>query len=319
MSDTTKVNQLINMFSANAAAVLSTITNNTLEINPLTTEAFDFARVESEFELPGVMLTINFSGDQNFQVSILLDKKLVAILSDLMMLGDGEVEYFPEEHNDAIQEMFNQVLGSLSSELSGMGTSLTGSVSQVELTDMEIQKDFLEDNIMSRLHMEILEKEFFIDIFLDDFAQTSINNLFQESSASPAPTKAKSAGPQPASYASVDSRPEQPMASVSHAQFAEVDDRIDRPISNVNIDILYDIVLPITVQLGRKDMKIKEILEIGQGSVIELDKTAGDYVDLIVNGKKFAIGEVMVADENYAVRIVSLVSRKERIKTLGNV
>ena len=321
MSDTTKVNQLINLFSSNAAGVLSTITNNTLEINPLTTEPFDFTRVESEFELPGVILTINFTGDQNFQVSILLDKKLVAILSDLMMLGDGEVDYFPEEHNDAIQEMFNQVLGSLASELSGMDISLTGTVSQVELTDMEIQKDFLEDNIMSRLHMEILEKEFFIDMFLDDFAQTSINNLFQDSGGKQAPAQAapQPSSPKQAAYNPAQDMPQQPMASVSRAQFSEVDDRGDRPIGNENIDILYDIVLPITVQLGRKDMKIKEILEIGQGSVIELDKTAGDYVDLIVNGKKFAIGEVMVADENYAVRIVSLVSRKERIKHLGNV
>ncbi len=319
MSDTTKVNQLINMFSSNAAGVLSTITNNTLEIDPLTTDAFDFAKVEAEFELPGVMLTINFTGDQNFQVMVLLDKKLVAILSDLMMLGDGEVDYFPEEHNDAAQEMFNQVLGSMTSELSGMGISLSGTVSQVELTDMEIQKDFLEDNLMSRLHMEILEKEFFIDLFIDDFAQTSISNLFQE----PEPQKQQAAAPRAAqqSYSAAPSasKPEEPVAMVSRAKFSELDESEARPTGNVNIDILYDIVLPITVQLGRKDMKIKEILEIGQGSVIELDKTAGDYVDLIVNGKKFAIGEVMVADENYAVRIVSLVSRKERIKTLGHV
>ncbi len=320
MSDTTKVNQLINLFSSNAAAVLTTITNNSLEISPLTTDAFDFAKVESEFELPGVLLTINFSGDQNFQISLLLDKKLVAILSDLMMLGDGEVDYFPEEHNDAIQEMFNQVLGSLASELSGMDVSLSGSVTQVELTDMEIQKDFLEDNLMSRMHMDILDKEFFLDLFLDDFAQTSIDNLFKEAAVSaPAPSKSAGGGSRASSYNAMPERPEAPPTAVSRAQFAEVDDREDRPMGNVNIDILYDIVLPITVQLGRKEMKIKEILEIGQGSVIELDKTAGDYVDLIVNGKKFAIGEVMVADENYAVRIVSLVSRKERIKTLGQV
>jgi len=264
-------------------------------------------------ELPAVMLTMNFSGDQNFQALFLLSKKLVAILADLMMLGDGDVDYFPEEHNDAVQEMFNQVLGSLSSELSADGVTLTGTVSQVELTDMEIQKDFLEDNYMARLQMEILEQEFHPYLFFDSFAETSIDNLFTETKKEE-PRKAggaakPAAGARPA--------PQEQPVSVSHVRYMDLDEPSGPLADNVNIEILYDIVLPITVQLGKKDMKIKEILEMGQGSVIELDKTAGDYVDLIVNGKKFAIGEVMVADENYAVRIVSLVSRRERIKTLG--
>ena len=64
-------------------------------------------------------------------------------------------------------------------------------------------------------------------------------------------------------------------------------------------------------------MKIKEILELGQGSVVELDKIAGDFVDIMVNGKKFAVGEIMVVEENFAIRIVSLLSREDRIKSLA--
>jgi chemotaxis protein CheY-P-specific phosphatase CheC len=67
--------------------VLSTITNNTIELNSLTGDTFEFERVQADVELPAVMLTMNFSGDQNFQALFLLSKKLVAILADLMMLG----------------------------------------------------------------------------------------------------------------------------------------------------------------------------------------------------------------------------------------
>ena len=64
-------------------------------------------------------------------------------------------------------------------------------------------------------------------------------------------------------------------------------------------------------------MRIKDILDLGQGAIVELTKLAGDLVDLYINGKKFAVGEVMVVDENYAVRIVNLISREERIRSLG--
>ena len=277
---------------------------------------FDFASIENSFELPAVLLTVNFSGDQNFQFLLLMSKKLVAILSDLMMLGDGDVEYMPEEHNDAVQEMFNQVLGSLNSELAASEISLTGTITQVELTDMEIQKDFLEDNAMSVLSTKLLDTDHNLFLFYDSFAETSITNLFKSEPEESEP--ANNSKPNPSDNQSIEQPPrqEEPPVNVSRASFAPMSEDKFVSSGNINIDRLHDIPLHISVELGRKEMKIKEILEMGQGSVVELDKTAGDYVDLIINGKKFAIGEVMVADENYAVRIVSLVSRQERIKSL---
>lgn len=311
-----RVNDLVEIIGSNAAAVLSTITNSTIEYKPTTAKPFSFDAVSQALDLPSVLLTINFTGDQDFQILHLLSKKLVAMLSDLMMLGDGNVDYFPEEHNDAVQEMFNQVLGSVTSDLVSQGMNVSGSVSQVELTDLGMQKDFLEDNSMVPIDVSILDQRFTLFMFFDSFAEGSVENLFlgappQKTAPKESPAAAPKKAPKPQEHR------EQPPIPVSRASFAEIDDGQQTGYSNINIELLHDIVLPITVELGRKEMRIKEILEMGQGSVIELDKTAGDYVDLIVNGKKFAIGEVMVADENYAVRIVSLVSRKERIKSLG--
>jgi flagellar motor switch protein FliN/FliY len=84
-----------------------------------------------------------------------------------------------------------------------------------------------------------------------------------------------------------------------------------------SIDILMDVKMPIAIELGRTEMPISEILSLGPGSVVELDKLAGEPVDLLVNGKIVARGEVVVVDENFGVRITMLMSPQERLKSLS--
>jgi len=83
------------------------------------------------------------------------------------------------------------------------------------------------------------------------------------------------------------------------------------------IDMLLDVKLEVTVELGRKDMLVEEILRLGKGSVIELDKLAGEPVDVLVNGKKLAEGEVVVVEDHFGVRLTHLLETRERIKSLG--
>lgn len=80
-----------------------------------------------------------------------------------------------------------------------------------------------------------------------------------------------------------------------------------------NIALLLDVPMRVTVELGRTKMTIKEILGLGEGSIIELDKLAGEPVDILVNDKLVAQGEVVVIDENFAVRVTKIVSPMERI------
>ena len=90
----------------------------------------------------------------------------------------------------------------------------------------------------------------------------------------------------------------------------------DERIEKESIDRLFDVILNISVELGRKQMQIKDILDLGPGKIIELDKLAGEPVDLLVNGKLLARGEVVVVDENFGVRITDLIDPKERIRSL---
>jgi len=83
-----------------------------------------------------------------------------------------------------------------------------------------------------------------------------------------------------------------------------------------NLDILKDVELDISVELGRKELPLGEVLHLVRGSVIELDKLAGEPVEIYANGHRIAEGEVVVIDEHFGVRITNLVSTKERIESL---
>jgi len=88
--------------------------------------------------------------------------------------------------------------------------------------------------------------------------------------------------------------------------------------SENNMDLLFDLELPISVELARKEMLIRNILHLGEGSIVEFDKMAGENVDLLVNNKKIAAGEVVVIDERFGVRITNLINPSERIKGISN-
>lgn len=80
------------------------------------------------------------------------------------------------------------------------------------------------------------------------------------------------------------------------------------------LELLYDLSLPVSIELGRTNMLIRDILKLGRGSVIEFDKLVSEPVDILVNGKKVAAGEVVVVDKHFGIRITTLVDPSERIK-----
>lgn len=100
--------------------------------------------------------------------------------------------------------------------------------------------------------------------------------------------------------------------NVQPVQFQSFDDGTG-DFERKNIGLLMDVPLQISVELGRTTKKIREILEFGQGSIIELDKLAGEPVDILVNGKAIAKGEVVVIDESFGVRITDIIHPSKRL------
>jgi flagellar motor switch protein FliN/FliY len=107
-------------------------------------------------------------------------------------------------------------------------------------------------------------------------------------------------------------QPPQKTVNVQPAHFQSFDTS-NQPTEVQNIGLLMDVPLQITVELGRTTKRIKEILEFGQGSIIELDKLAGEPVNILVNGKHIAIGEVVVIDESFGVRITDIIHPSKRL------
>ena len=107
-----------------------------------------------------------------------------------------------------------------------------------------------------------------------------------------------------------------PPVNVKQAQFASFESANISQTEARNLNMLLDIPLQVTVELGRTKRSVKEILELSSGSVIELDKLAGEPVDILVNSRLIAKGEVVVIDENFGVRITDILSQADRLNNL---
>jgi flagellar motor switch protein FliN len=105
---------------------------------------------------------------------------------------------------------------------------------------------------------------------------------------------------------------EQHDAVVRPAQFTSFASQ-NEGAAMANIDLILDVQLRVTVELGRKLMSVRDILALGPGSVVELDKVAGEPVDVLVNDRLIATGEVVVADDNFGVRITDIVNPAKRL------
>lgn len=109
----------------------------------------------------------------------------------------------------------------------------------------------------------------------------------------------------------------------ANTPFPDRADRIFKPLTDSNasgnseIDMIMDIPVQLSVELGRTRLTIKNILQLGQGSVVELDGLAGEPMDIFVNGYLIAQGEVVVVDEKYGIRVTDIVTPSDRLSRLN--
>ena len=110
--------------------------------------------------------------------------------------------------------------------------------------------------------------------------------------------------------------PEQQLKEAQEPKFEELKEEKKQDASK-DIEFLLDIPLEVTVELGRVRMLIKDLLQLGQGSVVELEKLAGEPMEILVNNKLVARGEVVVVNEKFGVRLTDVISPADRVKQLG--
>lgn len=94
------------------------------------------------------------------------------------------------------------------------------------------------------------------------------------------------------------------------------DEGVPRAPDDVNLDVILDIPVTISMEIGRTKINIRNLLQLNQGSVVELDRLAGEPLDVLVNGTLIAHGEVVVVNEKYGIRLTDVISPAERVKKL---
>jgi flagellar motor switch protein FliN/FliY len=271
-------------------------------------------------------------------MAVVLSERTGLILADLMMGGDGRE--LPAEANDlylsASQEGLSQIIGAALTNLSGLlgGKRLMPADAKATLeeegwlpfpdedgsskilclkVDMDIEQVDKVSMCFVLREQEALLLEEEITAKMAAAAEPKAQAPAAGPSPQPRPAAAPSVAPQPQVQSS---RPEPQPIDVRPAEFAPLSQAETAPVP-ANIDLILDIPVSVTVELGRTSRTIGEVLGLGPGSVIELEKMAGEPVDVLVNGKLVAHGEVVVIDESFGVRISEIVSKAERIRSIG--
>lgn len=104
---------------------------------------------------------------------------------------------------------------------------------------------------------------------------------------------------------------------VEKAEFQDIAATPGNGEKELKLDLLMDLSLPVSIELGRTNLLIRDILNLQRGSIVEFEKLASEPVDILINGKKMAEGEVVVIEKHFGIRITNLVNAADRIKGLG--
>ena len=346
LSDSEKdaVGEISNISMGTAATTLSSLLNQKVNITTPTVEVSTWDELSVKYDRPCVMLQISYKEGIDGNNVLILKERDVKIITDLMMGGDGtntEGE-LSELHLSAISEAMNQMMGSAATSLSSMlEKKVDISPPVASLVDLN---DTIEDTELSNfLDGDIVQVAF--DMKIGDLVDSQIMQLYpfdfarelykkfmgseveqtaapasqpeQTQPVSPAPEPVPTPAPQPVQPQPVPQpMPQQmqqpqyampmPNVNVQSAQFQTFNTGVSPLMQEENIDLVLDVPLEVTVELGRTNKSIKEILDFSPGTIIELDKLAGEPVDVLVNGKFVAKGEVVVIEENFGIRLVEI-------------
>jgi flagellar motor switch protein FliN len=264
---------------------------------------------------------------------LVLDAGFAKLVAASLMGAEMDDSTLTEMELSAISEVVSQANGSyltnLSSALKSPATGASVTLAEAATVAAEIGEGALLANIFMQNSdgNNVLVRH----IVPGGLAKRILSKLHEApaGAAPPPPPVARAAAPAPSmppvveSYSAPAAMPvtssghvAPPTAQYAPAAFSQlVQPNVEPEIRN--LDILLDVPLQVTVELGKTNIPIKQILEYGQGSLITLDKLAGEPIDLLVNGKYFAKGEVVVIDENFGVRITSILSPAERLAQLS--
>lgn len=226
---------------------------------------------------------------------VAMPKDMAARVSDIKMGGDGNnpPATISDLYLSAISEFSNLLSGSFMTAI-GSGAMLSNQRVQI----VETPEELAGVSITRHPMCSILT----VSVSIENLMEGEWVMMMGEQSAPQ---------PQAAPASPVVSGEARPVQKVEFGSFEASPPPMEIP---ANLNLLLDVPMNVTVELGRTKMTVHDVLNLGSGSIVELDKLAGEPVDLMVNGKLIAKGEVVVIDENFGLRITDIVSPMERFR-----
>ncbi len=331
------IGEIGNISMGAAATALSTILGREVKITIPRVEEMKFGDLGEGMKGEQVVVTIEYINGLSGLNVLVLPKDVVAIIADLMMGGTGEVENveLDDVKLSAVSEAMNQMMGSAATAMSDFfKTRVDISPPKVEVMNFDdpntkfppIEDDPEKSIVKVEFDLEIegLPKSKFFQVIGSELVKQMYDMFMKVKGHEEQPAPQQSAPAQaPVSTAPAQAIVPPPSTAqpvtAQPVQFQELSGAPAPSASKIpaeKLELLFDVPLRITVELGRTKMTLKQVMELSVGSLIELDKLTGEPVDILVNGKLIARGEVVVIDENFGVRITEIVSPRERLYAL---
>ncbi|MDI6604121.1 MAG: flagellar motor switch phosphatase FliY [Thermoanaerobacteraceae bacterium] len=322
-----------------SATTLYTLLRNKVTITTPRVSIISWEELKQEFKIPYVGVQVEYTEGLKGNNLLILKKEDVLKITDLMMGGNGDVkeEEISELHLSAIGEAMNQMIGSASTSLStllNMNINISPPKAFIVDVNTRLPEDisFTGDKVVKIAFKmvigEIIDSEI-MQLLPISFAKQLVEHVVTKNRE-----EDKKESFQSDKNEIIDNSTEIENEKTTENNEKTIKEKQRVPVKPVifqnfddiateggeenedNLKLIMDIPLNVTVELGRTKKLIKDILELNEGSIIELDKIAGEPVDILVNGKFIAKGEVVVIDENFGVRIIDIIQENKRINSI---
>jgi flagellar motor switch protein FliN/FliY len=318
---TQELNQKVgSSFAESMGSVFSMLTGREFAITAKDGASVDYQDIAKLHSGTTVYVKAHYTKGMTGILLFALPLREGTMLVDLMLGGEGApATELAGDSRDALAETFNQIMGSANQTLSDLAGE-TLSISNVEIFsedtgDVKTLEELLGPGPFHDMPLSTTQENLAttIHILIPDLLVQQVKRKLGlgEPAAPPPPAPAPPAAAPAPQAAPVP----QPMAAGAvHAPAAQP---AAPPVDTGNLDLLLDIELPVMVRMGQTEMQLGELLKLTPGSILELNRAADAPVELLVNSKVIAKGEVVVVDGNFAFRITEIESTAARIRSLA--
>ncbi|MDD2457515.1 MAG: flagellar motor switch phosphatase FliY [Eubacteriales bacterium] len=339
--------EISNISMGAAATALHAILGRKVVITTPDVAIIAMENVSGHHQVPFVMVDVEYASGFAGHNLFILQIDDVKIMTDVMMGGPGVIrdEELSELHLSAISEAMNQMMGGMATAMADMfnhPVNISPPRTQIVTLTQEHLTGLVEDQqselirAQFKLEIEGLLNSSIMQLMPVHFGRQLVERVLgpiqtaapvaspARPAAAPLPVMAQS--PAPVARSAPPAMPDR-AGKPAHEQVRtieakpielvsfDVQDHVTSQLPESGMDLILDVPLQITVELGQCKKPIKEILELNIGSIVALDRLAGEPVDVVVNGKSVAKGEVIVIDDNYGVRITEVFSGARKMRS----